>query len=285
MENEALETTLTDAELDAFDSEWDETPAAEEADEPAETEEPAPAKETEAEAEQPTEEPTAEDQTEEAAEPEAEPEEGHQLFTIKHLGEDKQVSLEELTALAQKGMDYDHVRQERDDLKGKAGKPDDYAELQAKAGYLQEIADLANSSVEELVLRTRARKLMQDDPNLTETDAVLKAKMGFDAKPAEKQSAEPAQETPDDDTQTQLKRFLETYPEVRAEAIPQEVWQDSFAHGGDLTGAYARWENKQLKAQLAQMKQTQQNKTRSTGSRKTAGAAVSKDPFDEGWDS
>lgn len=109
--------------------------------------------------------------------------------------------------------------------------------------------------------------------------------MGFTGKTGETQKAEPAQETPDDATQAQLKRFLETYPEVKAESIPQDVWQDSFAHGGDLTGAYARWENKQLKAQLAQMKQAQQNKTRSTGSRKTAGAAVSKDSFDEGWDS
>ncbi len=63
-------------------------------------------------------------QTEPAAEePEAEPteqqpeEQPEQMVQITHLGEVKEVPLSEAITLAQKGMDYDHVRQERDELK------------------------------------------------------------------------------------------------------------------------------------------------------------------------
>lgn len=266
MDEENIETQETEEVDDGiFDDGWDDdSPGTEvQSEEAPEAEEAADEPEPEGEEPEPTEEP----------EPEEQPEEGHQLFTLKHLGEDKQVSLEELTTLAQKGMDYDHVRQERDELKGKAGKNID--DLEEKAGYLQEIADLAGSTVEELVIRTRARKLMREDPDLTETDAILRARTG----------RQPVEQPADADAQQNLKVFLETYPDVKAEDIPQEVWKDSFAHGGDLTGAYARWENKQLKAQLNQLKQDQQNKTRSTGSRRTAGAASKKSSFDDGWDS
>lgn len=290
MDNENMEAQeITEEDLAVFDDGWSEDGETVEADEPAADEAPAQAEEPAAEDEAESDE-TGEQQ--EAEEPAAEDqqEEGHQLFTLKHLGEDKQVSLEELTALAQKGMDYDHVRQERDELRGKPGMPEDYAQLQAKAGYLQEVAELAGGSVEQLVLRTRAQKMMQADSSLSEGDAILRAKAEYDSAMTPKaeaaQEAQPADAAAAEaEAQAHLRQFLETYPDVKAEEIPQEVWQDSFAHGGDLTGAYARYENRKLKTEIAQLKQSQQNKTRSTGSRKTAGAAASKDPFDEGWDS
>jgi hypothetical protein len=38
------------------------------------------------------------------------------LFTLKHLGKERQVPREEVVALAQKGLDYDHVRQKAERL-------------------------------------------------------------------------------------------------------------------------------------------------------------------------
>jgi hypothetical protein len=78
--------------------------------------------------------------------------------------------------------------------------------------------------------------------------------------------------------------FLAAYPGVKAEDVPVEILQEGFANG-DLVGAYARWENKQLKAELETLKQNQKNKERSTGSRKSAGASTPKDDFDDAWDS
>ena len=39
------------------------------------------------------------------------------ILTVKHLGVEKQLSEEEARSLAQKGMDYDHLRQQYDGLK------------------------------------------------------------------------------------------------------------------------------------------------------------------------
>lgn len=48
---------------------------------------------------------------------ESRPGDGDELFTLKNRGETRQVTRQELIAMAQKGWDYDSVRQERDQLR------------------------------------------------------------------------------------------------------------------------------------------------------------------------
>ena len=78
--------------------------------------------------------------------------------------------------------------------------------------------------------------------------------------------------------------FLQAYPDVKADEIPKEVWEDA-GRTFDLTGAYQRHELRQLRAENEKLRQNEKNKGRSTGPRKTAGATTPKDPFDEAWDS
>lgn len=289
-ENDAITTTeeVTEADLQVFDEEWDDAQSdAEEAEPAAEPAAEEAAQEEDAESDSEEAQGSEQESGEQAeAETEAQDEAGEedQLFTLKYMGEEKKVTREEMQDLAQKGMDYERVRQERDSFKDNPKMPADYSALQAQAGYLKEIADLAGTSVEELVLRTRANRLMREDNSLSEMDAVIKARSSMETSPKADKAEEAA---PDEEAQSreQVKAFLEAYPGVKAEDIPEEVWKDAFAHNGDLTGAYSRFENRQLKAQIAQMKQSQQNKSRSTGSRKSAGAASKRDPFDEAWDS
>lgn len=40
---------------------------------------------------------------------------------VRHLGQDVELTMEQLIANAQKGLDYDHVRQERDSLQAVTG--------------------------------------------------------------------------------------------------------------------------------------------------------------------
>ena len=285
-ENENIFTSdeVTEADLQVFDEEWndadtDTEPAAEAetaAEEPAAEESEEPASDEDQGSDQ-----ESGDQTETETEAQEDAGEEDQLFTLTYMGEEKKVTREEMQSLAQKGMDYERVRQERDTFKDNPKVPEDYSALQTQASYLKEIADLAGTSIEELVLRTRANRLMREDENLSEMDAVIKARASMEAKPAPKADA-PSEE---EQNREHIKAFLDAYPNVKAEDIPEEVWKDAFAHGGDLAGAYSRHENRQLKAEIAQMKQSQQNKSRSTGSRKSAGAAVKRDIFDEAWDS
>lgn len=79
------------------------------------------------------------------------------------------------------------------------------------------------------------------------------------------------------------------YPYVKPEQIPAEVWQ-MVEQGYRLAAAYAIYENKQLKSEMAKFQQQQQvqqanakNAESSTGSAKSQGATggyISREQFD-----
>lgn len=222
-----------------------------------------------------------------AAETEIDPEKAKaetDQFELKHLDETRTVSREEVITLAQKGMDYDRIRTKYDELK--AGE----AQRSAHESFLKELADSAGQSVEDMIDTARARMLANkaaaEGKTLSEEDALEqikqeKAKQAPAEKPesAEEKSTEKDRET---ERQQSFLRFSREFPEVKAEEIPAEVWKD-FAEGkGDLADLFARQENKRLKAELAAMKQNEENRKKSTGSRATAGSAK-KSAFDEAW--
>ena len=89
--------------------------------------------------------------------------------------------------------------------------------------------------------------------------------------------------------QEQFLRFARTYPKVKPNDIPKDVW-DAFKDGEDLVNAYARFENRELKekvskleSQLETAKKNSENKRRSAGSQRSAGSASEMDEFDRAW--
>lgn len=291
--NEVETVETTDSELDAaFDEVWNDTAPDDddfdlsddgaEGEPDAQPEEPEAAEETEQESD--SSDGSGSDEPE-ATEGQNDGEE-NQLFTLKVNGEDKKVTLAEITELAQKGSDYDRVKQERDAFKQDAPTIQKYKVYEA---FLKELAEGSNTDIENLIDGTRARLLMSkaedSGETLSQEDAMARAKAM--RKPAEDKSAEPATEQPADPeaaNRKMLMDFLVIYPDVEPESIPKRVWDESNITG-DLVGAYQRYENRQLKEQIATLKQNNKNKERSTGSRRTAGATTPKDAFDEGWDS
>lgn len=296
-ENEILATetdeSTEDTELDAaFDEEWGDASAddddfdltddggaeeggsqPEEADEPEEE-----AAETAGETAKQQEETDAAEQSE--TEPEVE------TFTLKFLGEEKSVSRDEVIELAEKGSNYDHVKEERDSLRK------DKSKLEGYESFLKELADASGTDIAGLIESTRATLMVQkakaEGKELSEAAAIEQIRRES-REAAEKQAEQKPEEPAKPDAEEAARRenfrkFMAAYPNVKAADIPQEVWNDSFKTG-DLAGAYARWENKQLKAENEKLKQNQKNKERSTGSRRTAGATTPKDDFDEAWDS
>ena len=222
-----------------------------------------------------------------AAETEAEPEKAEaetDQFELKHLDETRTVSREEVITLAQKGMDYDRIRTKYDELKAGESQRND------REAFLKELAESAGQSVEEMIDAVRARiltnKAAAEGKTISEEDALEqikqeKAKQAPAEKPesAEEKSTEKDREA---ERQQSFLRFSQEFPEVKAEDIPADVWKD-FADGkGDLADLYARQENKRLKAELAVMKQNEENRKKSTGSRATAGSAK-KSAFDDAW--
>lgn len=272
--NIAEEVEIDQAE---FDAAWEdaldaETESKEETSEEPEEESP----------EEPEEEPTEDKET---TEPEAEHQRG---WKLKHNGEEIDADEAKMVELAQKGLDYDRVRGERDAFKNEHPKYADYEK------FLGEMAESAGTDVPGLMESVRVsllvKKAQAEGKTLSEAAAIQQvrrealARTTRDEKPAEQ--PEQAEEAKRRET---IRAFVASHPTVKAEDIPQDVLKAGLA-SGDLAGAYDRWEIKQLKAQLGNVqkeletaKLNQKNKERSTGSRKSAGSASKDQAFDALW--
>lgn len=236
-----------------------------------------------------------EDVREEPAEEEDEADEqdeADQLFTLKHLDETREVGRDEVIALAQKGMDYDRIRADRDQVRA------DMARLTEMEEFLKELAAPNNMTIEELMDTTRANVLAEKE-GLDKTVAMQRVKLDRDRKAleAERQSLNRQTEAGQQQAAEQqrmkasMDRFIASHPDLEANDIPQEVWE-AFAAGKDLGDAYAMFEAKQLREQLAErdkeietLKQNNKNRVRSTGSQTTAGTKqeTEADMFDKLW--
>ena len=274
-------SALSDELLNAINEDWDTDVLP--GDDPADEEE----QEETADSGENADQQEAKEPQDKAAETEIEPEKAKaetDQFELKHLDETRTVSREEVITLAQKGMDYDRIRTKYDELK--AGE----AQRSAHESFLKELADSAGQSVEDMIDTARARMLANkataEGKTLSEEDALeqIKQEKAKQA-PAEKPESTEEKSTEKDrdaERQQSFLRFSREFPEIKAEEIPAEVWKD-FAEGkGDLADLFARQENKRLKAELAAMKQNEENRKKSTGSRATAGSAK-KSAFDDAW--
>lgn len=282
--NEVLEqeAETTESSFDAFNDAWDDDYEVEDATDDHDDDE------QEADNTEPADESEDADQAEENAD-EAEPssesgeksKEGNQLYEITYLGNKEQLTLEQMTELAQKGRDYDHIRQERDKLKGESGRQLD---------FLKKLADKAGVSVDEQIDLTEAMWLMDEEAEkgntISEAEALLRIQRDR-GKPADTGDKAAQSDVPQGFNE-QVDRFLKVYPDVTGDQIPQEVWDETRKNGGDLLVAYQGYMIKTLKAENAKAKQNEQNNKnskRSTGSLNSAGAGKKRSAFDEGWDS
>lgn len=223
-----------------------------------------------------------------AAEPkETEPEQkgadADQRFSLKHMDEVREVGRDEVIQLAQKGIDYDRIRTERDSMKA------DYGQLQDMKAFVQELADNSGMSIADFMLGARAKLMVAKGNNLTEEAAIEQLKTKAAEKAAEENAkaseAEEAKKREDAETerkQADVKMFMATFPNVKPNDIPSEVWEAA-RKTGNLTSAYSAWRIRQLEEALAISAKNKKNESRSTGSRKTGGKSFM-DNFDALWD-
>lgn len=268
--------TETETDEDGWPTEWTDAVEEDDGDE-GETDE------VTTEADQPTEEPKAEE-TKDAdkpteTEPEQKAEEADQFLELKHMDEVRKVSREEAKTLAQKGLDYDRIRGERDAMQK------DYAQLKKYENFLNELkGDFP--SIDAMMTDTRARMLAEKE-GISYADAVAKVGvMQQGSQPQQQTQAQPGQlKVPAVD------QFVQKYPGVKAEEIPQTVW-DEVKRTGDLVGAYENYQNtkvkdekiKNLELEIETLKQNQKNAARSTGSASSSGKTSGKSLIQQLWD-
>ena len=234
------------------------------------------------EADQPTEEPKPEE-TKDAekpaeTEPEQKTEEEDQFLELKHMDTVRKVNRDEAKVLAQKGLDYDRIRGERDAMQK------DYAQLKKYESFLNDLnGDFP--SIDAMMTDTRARMLAEKE-GISYADAV--AKVGVMQQGAQPQQTQVQQGQP---KVPAVDQFVQKYPGVKAEEIPQAVW-DEVKRTGDLVGAYENYQNtkvkdekiKNLELEIETLKQNQKNAARSTGSATSSGKTSGKSLIQQLWD-
>lgn len=270
--NETNETPILDDDLDAA---WaDETPEAQEPEPPQAH--PAP------EAPQAAEPPAAPEEQEEKPAEADQPE----LFTLKNRDETRQVTREELVSMAQKGWDYDTVRQERDQLRQYREEAD--PALLMVRGY----AERSGMTVEQYLDLCRRQELLSQGVNEQTADAQIRLEKQQTILEAQTRAAQEARQRQEAEAQKaqeaqaarrkDMEDFMAAHPGVKGADIPNEVWAQ-VAAGKSMTTAYTEYENKQLKAELAAERQNKANAQRSPGSLTNPQGEDTRSELDKIW--
>lgn len=222
-------------------------------------------------------------------------------FVLKHLDETRTVSRDEAVQLAQKGLDYDRVRQKYDEQSESLKELDSlkqYKEtVSAKIKFMEEFATkngyhsmdemfdvIQASQIAEQTGISQEAALKQVHLDRREQELAAKEAKLTQEKTAQTSAAD-QQKAAEAKRQADFTEFSKSeYGKIEATKIPQEVWQTYNAGGCTLVQAYMAYENAQLKTELAAQEKNADNKRRSAGSRKTAGAGQKKDPWEAAWD-
>jgi len=254
--------------------------------------------ESEAEADQPEAEPEEQpqsttevtpNQTDTAAAPAQKTE--TDVFTLKHLDEVKSVNRDEVVVLAQKGMDYDRIKQKQSELEAKLAEP------REGESFVAELAKAQGLSVSDFIDQTRAAQIAQKD-GIDQATALARVKLErrereLAAREA-KLTANKTEQSEADVSRAKIKSdadaFTAAFPTVDIGTVPQAVWE-LVSKGESLVNAYTRHENAEVKRKLAELElkletaqKNNDNKTKSAGSRTTVGNKPQRDKLFDGWD-
>ena len=224
----------------------------------------------------------------------AEDTDGGQTFTLKVNKEEKKVTLEEMTALAQKGADYDRVKEQN--TKSQQTIQDLQAQLEGFNGrknvldMLDIISEKSGKSADELMesIYLSVRK-SAGVSEATAREELRSAKLekelnGYKAK----QEAKPKENDAETRANRELEEFRQNFPDVAlSEELVQKLVPD-VQKGMSLSAAYRKLEKAQadarirdLEQQLAAKKQNDKNKKRSPGSQKDSGGRRTRSDYEE----
>lgn len=240
--------------------------------------------------------PESEESTQEQGE--AQETEDTQLFKVKHLGQEIELTMEQMIENAQKGLDYDRIRQDRDTLKS-SRKLQLLDDLARDSGYDDVDAFVENfyENLEESRIIERAEEISTKRGIDFETAAELAKAERENEKLKQKMQEEEKAKSKNADQQKkateEFNALFSKYPEIKEQYASFDKLPESFrqkvAQGEQPLLAWNNYllelketELKQKEMELETLKNNQKNKKRSTGSAKGAGQAKETDDFLKG---
>lgn len=218
-----------------------------------------------------------------------------QKFSIKYNHETREVDLPEMTALAQKGADYDRIRGKLEEAQaGQAALQKTVDEQAPVLEVLQLAAKDAGVDVADLVETIHVGLLKGRGMTEAEAKAEIRAAKAEKAmndlknKPASEEKAEdPNQER----AKREIAEFQAAFPDVSLNQETLDKLAPDVQGGMTLTSAYLKLENSRLKTELAESqrkleaeKQNQRNKQKAAPGQTDSGGGRSRDSFDDFFD-
>lgn len=237
-------------------------------------------------------EPTDPDEGAEESKEEPESGNGEQMFTLKVNKEEKQVTLDEMTALAQKGADYDRVKENytksQQNVQDLQAKLDALNAHQSALDILTMVAEKSGASIDQLAesiyVNLRKSAGASEDAAREELKSA-KLERELNSYKAQKKQTE-------DDADSRAKRdmdaFQQEYPDVQlTRDLIQKLTAD-IQNGMSLSAAYRKFERAQETAKIAELErklaakaQNDKNKKQSPGSQKDSGGRRTRSDYEE----
>lgn len=222
-----------------------------------------------------------------------------QGIRITYLGEEKELSYEEAVTLAQKGMNYDKILQERDTYKATHDEADkslkELGKWAKQAGmtlpeyveHLQSVRHTQSLNSEIAAIRSKYPEIPEEaaremaETRIREQDAEDQ-RAAQERQQAEQAAQERAAQEPWDD-------FVRRYPEINdVQKIPAEVVAE-IEQGARPVEAMQRYEARELQKQIAelttkvnQLEKNKENKEKALPDVSTSRNTEPVDPFLEG---
>lgn len=280
-----------DGEGEFEETETDDTEDGDVIDDSADDETSEPAEETE---EDKTEEENSGDPDEDTEKTEDEPQKDsdQQTFTIKVNKEEKTVTLDEMTALAQKGADYDRVKENytksQQNVQELQEKLNALTAHQSALDILAIVAEQSGASIDQLAESIYVN--LRKNAGISEGEAKGELKNARLEKELNSYKTQKSQ--PEDDADSRAKRdmeeFQKEYPDVQLTGELIKSLTADIQNGMSLSAAYRKFERQQSAAKIADLErrlaakaQNDKNKKQSPGSQKDSGGRRTRSDYEE----
>lgn len=218
-----------------------------------------------------------------------------QTFTLKVNKEERQVTLEEMTALAQKGADYDRVKEQytkgQQTIQDLQTQLNNFSARKSTLDVLEIVAEKTGTKLEEMaeMLYVSVRKSAGASEEVAREE-LKSAKLERELNGMKAQQTKTQQQKDDAEARAQreIDAFRKEYPDVQLTEELVSKLNGDLQKGMSLSAAYRNLEKAQdaakiqeLQQQLAAKKQNDKNKKRSPGSQKDSGGRRTRSDYED----
>ncbi len=215
-----------------------------------------------------------------------------QTLRVKYNGVEREITVEEAITLAQKGMNYDKVAEERDRLRGheKATRVmENFAKLNNMS--LDEYADFLETQQKTVSIQREMQDIQSKHPDVPDDLAREIAELRAETKRKEMEAQEAARRKEEEAAaQKPWLDFIREYPSMKdIKDLPEDVLE-GIKSGLTPTEAMLRHERKEKEKEIEELRkrlETQEknkaNKKKAVGSAASNAAGKSSEPFLEGF--